>query len=270
MSLDTLIGFGVRERKRGLWIALAAALALHGALSIVLRAGHASAAPPLPPTEVEIAEAEPPSPPEPAKPEPESPAEEAPKLASAPVAKAAAPARAPAAAKAAPVITAKDEIASVGDDEPVSFVSDPNGTSYGSGVVAKAGTADVGANGAKPGGVVGATGSAPAAPAKTVATGDALVPASDLSRAPSLQDADACKGFFPSSAEDDAATVALVVVVRPSGDVASASIAAETPKGQGFGHAARSCLLAKKFVPGLDKSGKAVSTSTKVTVRFSR
>lgn len=269
MSLEHLMGFGVRERRRGLSIAVVAALALHGALAITLRAEHARAAPPPPPTELELEEAPEPEPPPP-EPEPEPAPEEAPKIA-APAAAAPAPkAAAPAAAKAAPLLTANDDPKSAKDDEPVSFVSDPNGTTYGSGVVAKGGTADVGANGAKAGGVTSGTGNSTTPTAKALATGEALVPASDLSRAPSLPGADVCKGFFPASADDDVATVSLVVVVKPSGDVASASIASEAPKAQGFGQAARSCLLTKRFIPALDQSGKAVSTATKVTVRFSR
>ncbi len=52
------------------------------------------------------------------------------------------------------------------------------------------------------------------------------------SRKPTLSDPNACKGFFPSDAEDDLAQVSLLVVVKPNGQVVSASVVAENPKGQ--------------------------------------
>ncbi|MGZ5971639.1 MAG: hypothetical protein ACXWP4_28405, partial [Polyangiales bacterium] len=183
------------------------------------------------------------------------------------IAKAAPRASAPAAAKAGKLVVA-DAPKAQAADEPVSFVSDPNGTSFGSGVVAQGGTAAVGAPGSKAGGVANGTGTQPAAVAKGV--GETIVAASDLSRSPSLAEADACKGFFPSSAEADVATVSVIAVVRASGQVSSASVIAENPKNEGFGKAARACLLGKTFVPGLDKGGKAVTTATRVVIRFAR
>lgn len=266
MALHHLIGFGTRERRRGLPFALLAAMSVHGALALTLRARPAVAAEV--PTTTELELAEPPKP----EPEPAPPVDE-PKpepIAAQAKAVAAPAARAPAAAKAGALLTANEDDKPARSDEPVSFVTDPNGTSYGSGVVAKGGTADVGADGAKPKGVAAGTGVAATMPKPTAKAGDAIVPASDLGRPPSLADADACKGYFPGAADGDAATVSLMVVVKRSGEVASAGIVAEAPKGEGFGQAARACLLARRFSPGLDKSGNAVTTSTKVTVHFSR
>jgi hypothetical protein len=58
--------------------------------------------------------------------------------------------------------------------------------------------------------------------------------------------------------------------VRANGTVTSASIASESPAGQGFGKAARECLLAHRFVPALGRNGEPVATSTMVKVRFAR
>jgi hypothetical protein len=44
----------------------------------------------------------------------------------------------------------------------------------------------------------------------------------------------------------------------------------ESPKGQGFGPAARTCLASKRFTSALTHDGRATRTSTKVNVRFSR
>ncbi len=269
-SLARTMGFATRDRGgRVLSSALVAGLALHGAFAVALGTQpRAQAAPVAPPTEIDFEPAPEPEPvpaPAPAPaPEPDS---KQPAPAAKPLTAPAPKAAAPAAAKAGALLTAKSAAA----EEPVSFVTDPDGTTYGSGVVAKAGTAEVGAEGAQAGGVPSGTGTAPAAP-KVVGsgTGDAIVPASDLSRGPALREPDACKGYFPSSADDDVATVSVTVVIKPNGDVASASVVFESPKGQGFGAAARSCLLGKRFDPGLDVNGKAVTTSTKVTVRFSR
>jgi periplasmic protein TonB len=212
---------------------------------------------PLPPpaltavTEVELAPPAPPPPPEPEAPPPEPAKEPAPR-ARAPKAPAKAPAPAPAAA--APLRTIEDDVKTA--DEPVRFVTDPNGTAFGYGTVARGGTG-TGAPGAQlaeaPAGSVGGHGTAP-----------------ELSRPPSLSELDPCRGFFPTRAQADRGEVQLKVRVEADGKVRTVTIAREQPIAQGFGFAARDCLMSKRFSPALDKAGAPVSVVSPVTIRFSR
>lgn len=252
---------GARRRAKVPALAGFAAISMHAAIALAIGRSEPKHAPFFAPTQVELAP--PPEPPPPEKPVVPEPPQEAPQHAVA----AAKLASAPAAAKAGRVITAAPTANAPKTEEPVSFVSDENGGTFGSGVVAKGGSAAVGAANATANGVVGSQGTAPAPVANK---GSGLVAASDLSRAPTLRDPSACKGFFPASAQDDVASVSLMIVVQPTGKVSTASVVAEAPKSQGFGAAARACLLANAFAPALDKEGRAVATSTKVTVRFSR
>jgi protein TonB len=176
--------------------------------------------------------------------------------------------RAPEAARAARLLTAKPDTApQQASEEPVDFVSDPSGTSYGGGVVAIGGKADFGKAGARS--KVAARGDVVEAGPKKPA-GDGLVPASDLSRAPRLSESNPCRGFFPQNADSDSATASVMVVIAKSGAVQSARVVGETPAGQGFGSAARACMLSKRFTPALDKSGQLAATSLRVNVRFTR
>ena len=113
-----------------------------------------------------------------------------------------------------------------------------------------------------------------APPAPPVATGtgngDGIVPAASLSRPARLQGDDPCGGFYPNEATADSGSAAVSLVVLPSGKVARASVASESPSGQGFGAAARRCLTASSFTPALDKSGRSVAAEVTVRVRFSR
>lgn len=277
-AFDRVFDFAPRSRAVAGWAAVATALHVGGALAIARRA---TAAPVREPTlEVVLTpdltpDLEPIEPP-PAHEEPELPAkEEAPPAPVAPAAPPAAPKPAapppvapPPAAKAGEVLTAKDD-APKGEDEPVSFVSDPNGSTWGHGVVAKGGTADVGAKGAAAAGT-GTTPIAPIATAKPLAPPTQPQPATNLSRKPTLSDPNACKGFFPSGADDDEGAVTLRVVVRVDGSVASANVVKESPSGQGFGASARACLLARTFSPGLDPEGRPTLAAATVVVRFSR
>ena len=102
------------------------------------------------------------------------------------------------------------------------------------------------------------------------ATGDALTPASDLSRKPRLPGGDPCRGFFPGIANDDAGDVALMVTIGKTGRVSSTQLLSESPRGQGFGAAARTCLASQTFVPALDRAGNSAATAIRVNVRFSR
>lgn len=266
-TLDALLAEPEGGRS-SLAVAFVVAVAVHVGLSAVVAKLPAKPAAPPPPvvTELDLAPLPPPPPPPPEPPREEPEAPEAPKVAQAPRAAAAAP---PPLGKAANVMTAKPDPADkpAPADAPVDFVTDPNGGTFAGGVVARGGTADVGLRG----GAAGGTGDKPVAPAVAPpAPKPAVVAGADLGRAPRLEEADACRGFYPARAESDSGVVTLAIVVRPGGDVQSVSVVGETPAGEGFGGAARQCLLSKRFTPGLDKEGNAVTSATTLRVRFSR
>ena len=175
--------------------------------------------------------------------------------------------RAPEPARAARLLTAKADAPPAQANEPVDFVSNPNATVYGGGVVAVGGTAAFGKAGARAG--VAARGDVVDAGPKRPA-GDGLVAAGDLSRSPRLSESDPCRGFFPRNADSDAAQASVLLVIAKSGAVSSARVVAENPASQGFGAAARACMLSKRFVPALDRAGEAAATSLRVNVRFNR
>ena len=162
-------------------------------------------------------------------------------------------------------MTAKESAPSA-KDELVDFVTDPAGSTYGSGVVARGGTAEHGERGATAAGV----GSTPVPVRAAAPPQDGLVAAANLSRRAALNERDACAGFYPSEAEVDSGAVTLTVVVRADGGVSSASVVSESPVGQGFGKAARACLQKKRFEPSLDRSGTAVAAATTIKLRFVR
>lgn len=198
----------------------------------------------------------PPPPPEP-DPEPVKPAEPPPEAKNDPP---------PAAAKVGNLLTAPDDPKADKSDEPYSFLTDPNGNEYGSGAAAIGGTADKAPPGAVASGKPGGTGDA----TKPVTPPPPPPPAVDLSRKPTLNVADPCKGFFPGDADDDVAYVQVLVTIKPGGDVSSVTVLSENPKGQGFGKAARTCLQSAKFQPGLDKEGKATTATQQFNIRFAR
>lgn len=209
----------------------------------------------IPVTEVEL---EPPKPPE-APPPPPAPPEPPPTAAAAPPAKARAR-RAPdppAPATAGKLLTARstpDDEA----DEPVRFVSDPNGRRYGTGIVARGGTTEHGES------------STPRpAPPPPAATGLRITPADLLRRKPVLL-GDGCRGYFPDHARPDQGVVSIVATVQPTGSIARLEIEAETPPGEGFASAARECLAKRKFVPALDEHGEPTGARTRINVRFTR
>jgi hypothetical protein len=243
----------------GLGIALAAhALAAHWAISAQPAALHSLGA-----LEVELPTPEPPPPPLPTPPV----AKEEPAPERAPAAPArAAPQAAPAPARAAALITAKaDPLPSPTTDEPVDFTNDPSVAGFGSGVVAIGGTARVGAAQARPAPVAGASAGTGPKP-----VGDALVPLGDLSRKPGLGESDPCRGYFPASATDDMASATVLVTIEKSGAVGAVQLLSESPPGQGFGAAARTCMAAKRFTPGLDRDGNPAKTAVRVNIRFLR
>jgi protein TonB len=199
---------------------------------------------PLPATEIELA---PPPPPPTAA---EAPAPEpapAPRLKPIPRSK---PAPTPAPAPA--LLTAADH--ATNDPAPVRFASDPNGRSYTSGLVA--------AN------AVARPATAPAAPPAPPG-GDRITPADQLERQP-LWRGDDCRGYFPEQAQTDLGRVSLIAVVRADGSIARLDVAAETPAGQGFARAARSCLQNQRYAPALDRRGQPTLARTQISLRFSR
>jgi TonB-like protein len=266
MPLDSLVGelFGRASRRGGL-VAVGWVLALgsHAAAALLFANHQQSSALERTPPPVEVEFVTPPTPPPPPPP-PEAPAPEEVKSAPAHVA-AAAP---PAAARAGALHLAKADAAPAQQaEEAVDFTTDPHGASYGGGVVAVGGTAAFGAAGAR---VAPAAGNAPLAPVTARPVGDGLTPASDLSRKPRLPGSDPCRGFFPSAAQDDVGDVAVMVTIGKSGRVSQTQLVSESPRGQGFGAAARTCLASQTFVPALDRAGNAAATAIRVNLRFSR
>ena len=264
IPLDALVGelFGRASRRRGLALA-GWVLALGGHVGLALLfANHrpqAAAGHEPPPVEVEFV-----TPPEP----PPPPPSEAPAEASKPEAPSAAAPAPPAAARAGALHLAQPDAAPAPQAEAaVDFTTDPQGASYGGGVVAVGGTATFGAAGAR---VVPVAGNAPSAPVQARPLGDVLTPASDLSRKPRLPGSDPCRGFFPGSAQDDVGDVAVMVTIGKAGRVSNTRLLSETPRGQGFGAAARTCLASQSFVPALDRAGNSAATAIRVNLRFSR
>lgn len=240
------------------WIVALGAHVLAAGLAL---AEHAPTPLPAPPLEVELMEPEaPPPPPPPVATPPEPPLEHAPtpRAAAAP----------PEPARAAALLTAKEDPApSPKADEPVDFTNDPTLVGFGSGVVAVGGKAQNGVKGAQLSSASPSSGTRGLAPRPA---GDALTPASDLSRKPGLAEANPCSGFFPSAAEDDVANAAVMVTIGKSGAVSNVQLLSESPANQGFGAAARTCMAAKRFSPGLDRDGKPTATAIRVNIRFTR
>jgi hypothetical protein len=245
---------------RRLGVAVIIALATHTLGGLYANSRPAPAALRPPPVEVELSMHPPPAPPEP-------PPQVEPELK--PVATPAAAvklSRAPApppAAKAGAALTATETPAEPESTEPFDFTSDPRSAVYGGGVVAVGGTAAFGEKGAQAGG----RGVAPVAPGPI---GDALTAAGDLSERPRLQDSDPCRGYFPKAALSDVASATVRVVIAKGGNVTRADVVSEAPKAQGFGAAARTCLLAQRFSPALDRDGRRVATGLNVNVKFKR
>jgi len=242
---------------RGIWsVCLAAA----GCLHLVLATLFGDAPPPklsIPVTEVELEP--PPAPPPPPPPPPASEPEPPPAAAAPPPAKQRAK-RAldpPAPARAGALLTAQ-ETPDVKDDEPVRFVSDPNGRGYGTGIVARGGTAEHGEG----------TTLRPEPPPRA-ASGFRITPADQLRRQPLLL-GDGCRGFFPNHARPDQGLVSVIATVQSSGALAKLDVESESPSGEGFAQAARACLAKRKFVPALDEHGEPTGARTRINLRFTR
>jgi hypothetical protein len=194
---------------------------------------------------------------------PKAPAERVVERAPLPKAAAAPP---PEPAHVGALLTAKaDPSPSLKADEPVDFTNDPNALGFGSGVVAIGGRAEIGASHARPSAEA-------AAAARSVAggAGEALTPASDLSRKPALAESDPCRGYFPTGAADDVASSAVLVTIAKTGAVSAVQLLSESPAQQGFGAAARTCMTGKRFSPGLDRDGNPTATRIRVNIRFAR
>jgi len=256
-AYDRALSLEGRSASGFVLVALAAHLA--GATLVSRHARAASVEAPPMTTEIDFVAPPPPKPP----PEPELRDDRvvtaAPVAAKAPSAPRPSAVHASAPAKAGAVMTA-----SPGAEGPVSFVTDPDGGEYGSGVVSVNGSGNGGGTGAaKP--------SAPAPePSPPRPPPPAPPPPKKLATAPRLVDANACRGFFPTAADDAAATVAVVVTVTAEGAVTAANVASESPKGQGFGSAARACVLAQRFVAATGEDGAAAAATATVNVHFSR
>jgi TonB family protein len=80
---------------------------------------------------------------------------------------------------------------------------------------------------------------------------------------------DLCKGVaFPEEAEKDEATVTALVSVDATGHVTKVTIVHGGD--QGFGRAARACILAATFTPALDDKGARIAANVTINVRFVR
>ena len=254
--------FGTAEpRRASRWLGWGVALGAH-----LLAAGLAVGAPhraprALTPLLVELAPPEPPAPP--VAPLTPPPAERVVERAPLPKAAAAPP---PEPAHVGALLTAKvDPAPSPHADEPIDFTNDPSALGFGSGVVAVGGRAEVGVSQARP-----SAAQAPAVRSAAGGAGEALTPASDLSRKPALGESDPCRGYFPSGAADDVASAAVLVTIAKSGAVSAVQLLSESPSQQGFGAAARTCMTSKRFSPGLDRDGNPTATRIRVNIRFTR
>jgi protein TonB len=202
-------------------------------------------------------------PPEPEPPPPPPTEQPAPKINDDPY-KETPPPQAAAPAKADDIYNAKDD-----GQQPLDFgtmVDNDGGKGSGHGVQANEGqgTAPVTQKGTKIDGTPGGTGTG-TAPA-------AAPPAPDKSRPPTLAGSTSWNCPFPAEADAegrDSAVATIIVKVRPDGSPESVSVVNDP--GSGFGRAARSCALTRRYQPGLDRDGNATTASTPpIRVRFSR
>jgi len=243
---------------RSTWLGCLVAASGGHLLCAVLLASEASPAVARPVTEVMLEPALPAPPPPPPPPSPPTEPEPPPPAAEPPPKRAARGlADPPAVARAGAVLTAP-ETAEPTPEEPVRFVSDPNGQSYGTGIVARGGLAGHG------------TGNtiAPPPPAPVQAT-EPITPANRLRRQPLLI-GDGCRGHFPEHARPDQGFVTLIATVQSNGAIARLAVDSESPPGEGFAKAARSCLARRRFTPALDERGEATAARTRIHLRFTR
>ena len=84
------------------------------------------------------------------------------------------------------------------------------------------------------------------------------------------QRGDRCRGYCPPRGRHNTGRVALLATLRASGAIARIEIESETPPGEGFAAAARTCLARGRFSPALDERGQPTATRARVTLRFTR
>ena len=234
------------------------ALGAHAALVLGFQAPERVHAAPLPVTEVELSPPSVPERPAPPRPEPATPPtapESVSHVATSPKV----------VARAQNVLVAKPDPIAPPANEPVDFVTDPNGHGFTGSVVARGGTGR-----GEPGAQALARGPASSGPTLPPPRPKSdITPPADLSRRPNMAGG-GCGGYYPRQADADSATVTAIVVVGPRGSAERVSLAGESPTGQGFGAAARACLRQSRFNPGLNKAGRAVKAVATVRVRFTR
>ncbi|MBN1605138.1 MAG: hypothetical protein JW940_00820 [Polyangiaceae bacterium] len=171
----------------------------------------------------------------------------------------------PAAAEAGKLLTAEPD-----PNEPLDLTGEGfvtgDGTRFAGGITASTGTSKTAVRDrrATANGVVGGTASRPAArPALVVR---------DLSRVPRPESTqwDDC-GFPPEADVEqiDFKRVTLVVTVAPDGSARAVTVLNDP--GYGFGRLARQCAMRKRYVTGLDSTGRPVTRATApFVVRFTR
>ncbi len=62
----------------------------------------------------------------------------------------------------------------------------------------------------------------------------------------------------------------MLAIIRDRGTVARVDIESESPTEQGFGAAARACLIKQRFTPALDDQGKPATARMRIRLSFSR
>ncbi len=261
LDFADLIKLATPERER-FFTPLFVALVAHAGFALAPSSPSARIDAVPPAVEVELPSTQPPPAPAP-EPEPAVPPTQSAAAQRSPVR-----AAAPAAAAAPHVLTASEAAPPADPHEPFDFTSDPNSRAFGIGVVAVGGHARQGLNGARPGGHGSKL--VRARSTRGASAGSGLTPLSDLSRLPRLVRQDPCRGFFPSTASGNMGRATVRVVVGKSGSASRAMVLSETPTGQGFGAAARRCMLGQPFKPALGKSGAPTATAVTVNVRFTR
>jgi protein TonB len=168
----------------------------------------------------------------------------------------------PPAAAAQELLTAKAEEPLDFSDEGFVTGKGPGGIGY----VAADGTAKEARNPkGRPDGTKGGTGNTPGAPVQAPA-------GVDLSKPATLAGSRNWNCPFPpeaDAAQMDSASATVIVTVRPDGTPQSVSVTSDP--GYGFGRAARTCALGRKYQAPLDREGKPTTGVTPpLRVKFTR
>lgn len=269
VPFDAVLAFGMRGRRVAWGIAIAIAGTTHGVFAMAATSVERATRDVRIVSEVELVEL-------PAKesieepmanPTVEEPTPSSPRMLPSPSPRESRPRSTPTSSPRAPgsVLTTTSDSPAPPFEAPVRFVTGAEGSSFGHGVVARGG---------RPEGDGGGPGTRSSGDVRPTGTGSegalAITPAGDLSRLPTLGEADPCRGYFPSEAVSDRAEVTVFVVVRGDGRVARLELIEETPPGQGFGRAAQQCLKNKRFRGALDREGRPATAAARTRIRFSR